>query len=432
MATPATQPSMRKAHLALFLVVFVDLLGLGILAPLTPFYVARLGVTPEIITLVIAVYALCQFLGTPFWGGISDRVGRKPVLFISMAGHAASYLILAYADSLFLLILSRALGGFTSANLATAYAYITDTTSEDDRAKGLGRISAAFGLGFIFGPLIGGFLATTGGGEATNFVLPALTAMGLSLLSCLGIWLFIPETAKPKTHEVSATREPTRLFTSFVSISRRPIIFKAILLCFITVLFMAGRETILPLWADNKHDLSVREVGFIISVAGLTLTVVQLTLIGPFTRMFGESNLLKTSVILFAIGWAGLALAGNIYYIIVTSILTAIATAFFQTSLQSLLSKRAGASERGSVMGVYQATSSLGRFTGQAGSGTVYGQIGVDALFILGAIAMAPALILATLIAKGLSKKSPFVATEENVPEQDPKSDRPIDKEIIA
>ena len=423
---------MRKAHLALFLVVFVDLLGLGILAPLTPFYVARLGVSPEIITLVIAVYALCQFLGTPFWGGVSDRIGRKPVLLISMAGHAASYLILAYADSLLLLIASRALGGFTSANLATAYAYIADTTSEDERAKGLGRISAAFGLGFIFGPLIGGVLATTGSGEATNFVLPALTAMSLSLLSCLGIWLFIPETAKPKTHEVSSDAAPANLFSSLVSISRRPIIFKTILLCFITVLFMAGRETILPLWADNKHAMSVREVGFVISIAGLTLTCVQLTLIGPLTRMFGESNLLKASLLLFAAGWSSIALATTLFQIIGASILSAVATAFFQTSLQSLLSKRAGPSERGSVMGVYQATSSLGRFTGQAGSGTVYAQLGVDALFLLGAAAMAPALILAASIAKGMSKKPSAQKADKTLGGQDPKSERPIDKEIVT
>lgn len=423
---------MRKAHLALFLVVFVDLLGLGILAPLIPFYVERLGVSPEIITLVIAVYALCQFLGTPFWGGVSDRVGRKPVLLISMAGHAASYLILAYADSLLLLIASRALGGFTSANLATAYAYIADTTTEDERAKGLGRISAAFGLGFIFGPLIGGVLATMGSDGATNFVLPALTAMGLSLLSCLGIWLFIPETAKPKTHDVSARRAPANLFKSLAEISRRPIIFKAILLCFITVLFMAGRETILPLWADNKHAMSVREVGFVISIAGLTLTSVQLTLIGPFTRRFGEANLLKASLFLFAAGWLGIAMATTFLQVIGASILSGIATAFFQTSLQSLLSKRAGPSERGSVMGVYQATSSLGRFTGQAGSGTVYGQLGVDAVFLLGAAAMAPALILATLIARGMAQKPRLKNSEESGGEQQPNAERPIDKEIVA
>lgn len=432
MTNPARRPSMHKAHLALFLVVFVDLLGLGILAPLIPFYVERLGVSPEIITLVIAVYALCQFLGTPFWGGVSDRIGRKPVLLISMAGHAASYLILAYADSLFLLIVSRALGGFTSANLATAYAYIADTTSEDDRAKGLGRISAAFGLGFIFGPLIGGVLATIGPDGTTNFVLPALTAMGLSLLSCLGIWLFIPETAKPKTHDVSDSREPANLFKSLVNISRRPIIFKAILLCFITVLFMAGRETILPLWASNKHAMSVREVGFVISIAGLTLTTVQLTLIGPFTRMFGETNLLKAALVLFAAGWFGIAMATTFVQIIGASILSGIATAFFQTSLQTLLSKRAGASERGSVMGVYQATSSLGRFTGQAGSGTVYAQLGVDAVFLLGAVAMAPALILAALIARGMTQRPRLESSDESGGEQEPKTERPIDKEIVA
>ncbi len=409
---------MRKAHLVLFLVVFVDLLGLGILAPLIPFYVERLGTSADIITLVIAVYSLSQFIGTPFWGGISDRIGRRPVLMISMAGHATAYLLLAYADTLALLILSRVVGGFTSANLATAYAYIADTTSNNDRAKNLGRISAAFGMGFIFGPVIGGGLASIGAGpDGANFVLPALAAMSLSLISCLGIFLYIPESAPKADKRVSAGKP--NLIRSFSTILNRPIISMMTLLCFITILFVAGREAIFPLWADAKHNLSIKEVGIIISCGALTLTIFQLTLIGKFTQRFGETKLIRAALVLFALSWFGLTQATGMMQIILVTIIGSVGLAMFQTSMQSMLSKIARPTERGSVMSAYQATSSLGRFSGQAVSGSIYTYIGRDALFTAGAILMIPALILAFAISKAYKNIAPENANVDDFVFQD-------------
>ncbi len=219
---------MRHAHFALFFAVFIDLLGLGILSPLIPFYVAKLGVSPEIITLVIAVYSLCQFAGAPLWSGISDRLGRRPVLLVSMAGHAFAYLILAYADSIWLLLLSRAIGGFTSANLATAYAYVTDTTSNEDRAATMGRVSAAFGLGFILGPVFGGFLAGGGDYETVNYARPAFAAMALSIASFISIFFFVPETAPMA--EPGQPRQKRNFFADLMHISRKPVVSKAIIL----------------------------------------------------------------------------------------------------------------------------------------------------------------------------------------------------------
>ncbi|MEZ5895537.1 MAG: MFS transporter [Parvularculaceae bacterium] len=393
---------MRQAHLALFFAVFIDLLGLGILAPLIPFYVANLGVSPEIITLVIATYSLCQFIGAPIWSGISDRIGRRPVLLISMAGHALAYLILANADSIWLLLLSRAIGGFTSANLATAYAYVADTTTDDDRAATMGRISAAFGLGFIIGPVFGGFLAGGGDIDSVNYARPALAAMALSLVSFVSIYFMVPETAP--LSERTKTNARRNFFADLGRISGKPVVSKAIILCLITVVFIAGREAIFPLWLDAKHSLSINQVALVISVGALTLTIFQLTMIGRVTRMFGETNLIRAATVLFAICWLGLAFSQSIYQIIAASIVGSIALAIFQTSLQSLLSKRAEAGERGAVMGIYQATNSLGRFGGQAVSGTIYGKVGIDGLFLIGAVMMIPAFILATVIARGVAR----------------------------
>ncbi|MCC7330532.1 MAG: MFS transporter, partial [Gammaproteobacteria bacterium] len=141
----------RLAFATLFAIVFIDLVGFGIVIPLVPFYVERLGAGPELITLIIALHALCQSAAMPLWGTISDRYGRRPVLLASMLGHVASYLMLGFADSLWLLALARVISGVTAANLSTAYAYIADITSPAERAGAMGRISAAFGLGMAVG-----------------------------------------------------------------------------------------------------------------------------------------------------------------------------------------------------------------------------------------------------------------------------------------
>ncbi|MDX2221244.1 MAG: MFS transporter, partial [Rhodospirillaceae bacterium] len=145
--------------LAIFLIVFVGMLGTSLLAPLIPFYALRLGVSPAFITLIMASYALCQFLAAPLWGRLSDRYGRKPVLIGTVAGSALGFLLLGVADSVWLLVLSRVVGGISAGNLAAAYAYVSDITTPENRAAGLGKVGAAFGLGFVLGPGIGGLLA---------------------------------------------------------------------------------------------------------------------------------------------------------------------------------------------------------------------------------------------------------------------------------
>ena len=172
--TPGPKP--RFAVPILFAVVFIDLVGFGILAPLVPFYVERLGARPELITLIIAAHPLAQSLAMPLWGTLSDRRGRRPVLLASMLGHGAAYLLLGFADSLWLLLLARILSGATSANLSTAYAYIADVTTPEERAGAMGRVSSAFGLGFAIGPALGGLLAGGTTMDDANLLRPAIAA----------------------------------------------------------------------------------------------------------------------------------------------------------------------------------------------------------------------------------------------------------------
>ena len=191
---------LRYAHfpmLVLFLITFVNLLGFGLIIPLLPFYIERVGGGPEIITLVIALYSLLQFLTAPTIGRLSDRYGRRPVLIWTTAGVILSHVLLGFADSLWLVILARMIGGIAAGNVGVIFAYVADISSGADRAKFMGYLGAAFSLGFMFGPVIGGVLAGTEV-ETANFMLPAFSAAGLTAVAWLCLLTFLPESLKPE------------------------------------------------------------------------------------------------------------------------------------------------------------------------------------------------------------------------------------------
>ncbi|MEO8225282.1 MAG: MFS transporter, partial [Gammaproteobacteria bacterium] len=384
------------------IVVFIDLVGFGILAPLTPFYVERLGAGPELITLIIAAHPLAQSLAMPLWGSLSDRRGRRPVLLASMLGHAAAYVLLAYAGSIWLLLLARILSGATSANLSTAYAYISDVTSPEERAGAMGRVSSAFGLGFAFGPALGGLLAGGTTMADANLVRPAIAAALFSFGAFLAIFAFLPETRQ--LAPASAPRAAgTSLLGEFGRIAGRPVITQMLLMAVTVLVFMSVRESIFSLWANHEHGLNARTLGGMLAWTGGLIALVQFFGIGWLARRFGELNLVKSAIICLMTGWIGLTLAHSIPTILLAMTIGSFGTAFFQTSMQSLLSKRAGSAERGAVLGVYQSSSAMARFVGQAGAGTLYGQLGANAPFLIGSAVMLPAFAMATRIGRRLA-----------------------------
>ncbi|TVQ46589.1 MAG: MFS transporter [Gammaproteobacteria bacterium] len=408
---PAVAP--RKAVTILFLVVFIDLLGFGIMIPLVPFYVERLGVGPELITAILALYSLVQFAVTPFWGHVSDRVGRRPVLLLCMAGHIGAYVMLAFADTLAMLILSRVLGGLTAGNLAASYAYITDITPPQERSRHLGKISAAFGLGFVMGPALGGLLAGTGDIAEANFMRPALAAAGLSAVALVGILLFLPESHRPVRSGLPGAPKVSGpgLREGIGLILRRRTIALMIMLCLIVITFAAVRESIFSLWANHQFGYNAATIGLFFSFNGVIITLIQFFGMGPLTTRFGEHALLMTGMLMYTLSWIGLIVAQGMVGLFLAMAASGVGTALFGTSLQSLLSRRAGPQERGAVMGVYQSTSSLGRFCGQTMSGTLYGQVGPNAPFAIGALAMIPAFVIAVMIGRRLRAERPSQQT---------------------
>lgn len=394
------RPEVRRRTAVLFGVVFVDLLGLGILLPLVPFYGVRLGLSAETLTLVISLHALFQFLGAPLLGRLSDRHGRRPVLLFSMAGHAVAYLVLAFADSIWLLALSRVLSGFTSGNLSAAYAYGSDMSGPTDRTTMLARISAAFALGLTFGPLLGAALAGPGDPAAANLQSPALAACALSTLSFLSILFFLPESPRRPDREGNAA---AALSSAEPGLQRLPFVRIALLLSLLVIVFSAMRETLFALWMHDKHGFEVTVTGAVIALHGLLVAAVQLFGTGRLSVRFGEQQLLNFGIVAYGASWLGLGLSTGLPAVLAAMTLSALGTALFATSLQSLLTQAVGPAVRGGVLGALQSSSALARFLGAALSGTLYGQISPDAPFLIGALAMIPAFFVGRRLRRNLA-----------------------------
>jgi len=377
----------RRRIAVLFGVVFVDLLGFGILLPLIPFYGVRLGLSAEWLTLVISLHALFQFIGAPILGRMSDRYGRRPVLLFSMAGHAFAYALLAFADHVAVLALSRIISGFTSGNLAAAYAYAADLSRPAERTATLARISAAFALGLTFGPLLGALLAGPVDPDAANLHGPALAAGLLSLTSFVSILLFLPES--PRVRECVAgapAASGIREQPAFVRL--------ALVLSVLVIVFSAVRETLFALWMHDKHGFNTLTIGLVIAIHGLMVAAVQLLGAGRLAAGIGERRLVSVGIVAYALSWLGLAVSSGLATVILAMVFSAMATAVFATSLQSLLTQAVSDAGRGGVLGALQSSSALARFIGAAISGTLYASFGFDAPFFIAALAMLPALLL--------------------------------------
>ena len=418
----------RRALWALWVVVLVDLIGFGILNPLIPFYALRTGLSVDAITLVIAAYSLAQFLMMPIWGHLSDRFGRRPILLFSMLGHAATYCLLAVADTWYLLLAARVLGGITAANLATAYAYTADITPKSGHAKAFGRISAAFGLGFVIGPALGGLLA--GGGDElaqVNFVAPAMAAAGLSLASCIGILFFLPESrpvaarfAQPNMTQSEKTR-PVKaqpgLLEGLRAVGGHQIIMGLLFVGLMVISFMAVREAILAIWAHDRLGLNPRQIGMVVACSGGVIVLMQFFAMGPLSRRFGSERLVQVAMLLFALCWLALTLSQSLWHVMLATALGGIGTALFQTNLQTLVAREAGQEDRGLVLGAYQSSSALARFVGPAVAGSSVVHVGKDAPFLIGAIVMVPAfLLLRWVIQMRTGASTPAAGRPSDVP----------------
>jgi MFS transporter, DHA1 family, tetracycline resistance protein len=372
----------------LFLIVFVDLVGFGLVIPLLPFYAERFAASPLQMTALFAVFSLMSLLTAPLWGRLSDRVGRRPVLMVSMAAASLAYVWMAYATELWMLFAARAFAGACAGNIAAAQAYIADVTPPEKRAKGMGMIGAAFGLGFIIGPVLGGVIA--GDDIATaDLATPCLIAAFLSFAAFLGVVLLLPESLTRPTR----TDRRGRMASMQAALSH-PGLGRLLLVFFLVILAFSGMETVFAWWAIAQFGWGPRSTGFVFFYVGLLSAAMQGGLIGPLTRRFGEERLMLAGLGLIAFGLLLMPFAATLPFLLIAVSALALGMGATQPSIHSLISRRAEVDRQGEVMGVAQSAGALARVLGPIAAGALFAEFGRNAPFVWGALLVAAALAI--------------------------------------
>ena len=378
----------------LFLIVFIDLVGFGLVIPLLPFYAVRFAASPLEMTLLFATYSLMSMLSAPLWGRLSDRIGRRPVLMVSMLAAALAYGWLAFASRLWMLFAARAFAGLCAGNIAAAQAYIADVTSPENRAKGMGMIGAAFGLGFIIGPVAGGVIA--GNDVATaDLRTPGLIAAALSLCACLGVVFALRESLAPG--QARAVRGRVAALREALA---RPVLARLLAVFFLVILAFSGMETTFAWWAMAQFGWGPRTTGFVFFYVGLLSATMQGGLIGPLTRHLGEERLLLGGLALITLGLLVLPLARELTPLIVAVSALALGMGAMQPSLNSLISRRAAVGEQGEILGVAQSVGALSRVLGPIIAGALFSGFGRGSPFLWGAILAGGALAIGWRLAQ--------------------------------
>ncbi|HTT02684.1 MAG TPA: MFS transporter [Steroidobacteraceae bacterium] len=372
---------------ALFVVCIIDVLGFGILIPLVPYMGERFGAPPPIITAILGSYSLCQLLAAPFWGRLSDRYGRRPILMSSLAGACLSYVLLALAHGLGMLLASRMLAGFMAGNLAAAFAYASDVSRPEERAKSMGLIGAAIGIGFMCGIPLGGALAGEHA-QSANFVRPALVSICLSLCAIALVKLVLPEsrTAEQRVQRRELGSRPLQLLRERPAL--RSIAGGALLVtCSQGIL-----ESIFVIWAYDRFGFGPRTVGLALFGVALLTVLMQGGMVRVLVPRLGESLIGALGACVYAAGLLLVAVAGTSLPVVAAGLaLAGLGMGAFTPTASALASKQSQAGERGAVMGTYQASTSLARVIGPFASGYLYTLLGSSAPFFTGACLSVPA-----------------------------------------
>lgn len=420
----------RRAIATLFGIVFIDLLGFGILIPIIPLYAEAFGANEFVVGLLLASYSATQFVFAPILGRLSDEHGRRPILLLSLGGSVIAWTLFGLATALWVLFLARLIAGAMGGNIAAAQAYVADITPPEDRAKGLGLIGAAFGLGFVFGPALGGitsspgFLAWIGGVlpsavPVTQFTIPSFTAAAITGLNLVVAFFVLPET-----HGETTTTDERGRVERLVDALRNPALSGLVLSFFLLSLAFSGMESMFVLFTKDVFDYGTTANGYLLAYMGVVVAIVQGGIVGRLTKRYGERRVAVAGVAIMGISLAALPFSkalgstlpavgplvgmlptvpGGVLVMLAVLCWLAVGNGLANVSLTTLVSKNAAEEAQGGAFGLTQSAGSIARTAGPAAAGALYAAIRFWLPFVVGGLLMLPILyLLVTTIGSGV------------------------------
>jgi DHA1 family tetracycline resistance protein-like MFS transporter len=404
----------NKRLFSIILVVFIDLLGFSLILPLLPYYAKTFNANQTVTGLLIASYALMQLIGAPILGRLSDRFGRRPILLVSVFGTFLGFLLLGFANALWMLFVSRIIDGLTGGNLSVAQAYISDVTDAKNRSKGLGMIGAAFGLGFIIGPVTGGLLSQWG------YAVPAFAAAALSFFNLILIYTWLPESLTEDKRAQMTEKRPSVTLNALLVAFKRPFTGSLLITRFFFGVAFAIFQTIFSLYALAKFNLTARDTGFVLTYVGVLSVIMQGFLVGRITNRFREDILITFSVVVMGLSLLGWALAPSLLWVYIIMTPTSLAGGLLNTLLSSTLTKAVAPQEIGGILGLSAAVESSTRIIAPLLGGVLLQQIGTWAPGAFGFVVMVGVSIFVFITIYN----HPIVATlKQNKPAPAPASD---------
>jgi MFS transporter, DHA1 family, tetracycline resistance protein len=395
----------RSPLLLIFFTVLIDLIGFGLIIPIMPTYARELRADDTMVGLLIASYSVMQFIFMPIWGRLSDKVGRRPMLLLSLAASFAGYLIWGFANSLALLFVSRLVAGAGNANIAVAQAYVTDVTTPENRSKGMGLVFAAFGLGFVLGPALGGLCVSTNLVESVQHLAPFLPLQGalsnlqlvgfmaafLSLTDLVLTFFLLPEPVKRSQAGTERYSLEPGFYTSTLSDRK---LRNSFAIFFISTFAFANMETTLVLLTKDRFGYGPHDNMMLFVYVGILMVLVQGGLVHRLSKKYGEKPLVMLGTLLIGLGLLLTPIGNSPTFLYVALAILAFGSGINTPANQSMLSKLAPQARVGGVLGIGQSLSTLGRILGPLVGGAAYQYLGTGSPYMIGAVAMVVAFLL--------------------------------------
>jgi multidrug resistance protein len=375
--------------LLMALTVLIDFTGFGIIIPLLPFWAQHLGANPVQIGLILTVYSLAQFIFLPLLGRLSDRFGRRPIILWSLLIEAVSLALTALSGSFLLLLLARFIGGMGAANIGAAQAVVSDATPPEERAKGMGFIGAAIGLGFVLGPALGGALVTLG------LTAPFWFAAGVALINAALVFFLLPETRVRRPAEAAAeAQQPSSLGSALLETARNPAIARLLGINLLYTLAFTAMEAMYPLFSQRTFGWGATQNAYIFVFVGVIMVIVQGGLVGRLAKLWGVQGLLIIGLALLAAGLLLLPL-GTQLAVMLIAIGVLSAGSGVVSSMSSALASLASPDEtQGQTLSLVQSSGGLGRIVGPVAAGWLFAVGGAGAPFVVGGLLVALALLV--------------------------------------